>query len=155
LKPILIVVAIAVVAAIAGSVLLFAPSTPVIQSSDFSIEYTRTGGIAGMNEKFVVEADGTASFTSNIRKALKEKLDAAVFDDLKGFISRNIDKVPATAIKATPGAADYFTYTMTVKANGKAYEFSWVDEGVAQTKIPETLNLIQSRVVIVQESLIK
>lgn len=155
MKPILIVVAIAVVAAIAGSVLLFAPSTPVIQSSDFSIEYTRTGGIAGMNEKFVVEADGTASFTSNIRKALKEKLDAAVFDDLKGFISRNIDKVPATAIKATPGAADYFTYTMTVKANGKAYEFSWVDEGVAQTKIPETLNLIQSRVVIVQESLIK
>jgi len=155
LKPILIVVAIAVVAAIAGSVLLFAPSTPVIQSSDFSIEYTRTGGIAGMNEKFVVEADGTASFTSNIRKALKEKLDAAVFDDLKGFISRNIDKVPATAIKATPGAADYFTYTMTVKANGKAYEFSWVDEGVAQTKIPETLSLIQSRVVIVQESLIK
>ena len=155
MKPILIVVAIAVVAAIAGSVLLFAPSTPVIQSSDFSIEYTRTGGIAGMNEKFVVEADGTASFTSNIRKALKEKLDAAVFDDLKGFISRNIDKVPATAIKATPGAADYFTYTMTVKANGKAYEFSWVDEGVAQTKIPETLSLIQSRVVIVQESLIK
>lgn len=155
MKPIPIIIVVIAVAAIAGSILLFTPSTPVIQPSDFRVEYARTGGIAGMNEKFVIEADGTASFTSNIRKPLKEKLDAAVFDDLKGFVSRNIDKVPATAIKATPGAADYFTYTMTVKANGKAYEFSWVDEGVAQTKIPETLNLIQSRVVIVQESLIK
>jgi len=155
LKPILVIAAVAVITAIAGFILLFAPSTPVTQSSEFSIEYTRTGGIAGMNEKFVIETDGTASFTSNIRKPWKEKLDAPVFGDLKGFVSRNIDKVPETMIKPVPGAADYFTYAMAVKANGKSYNFSWVDEGAAQTKIPETLSLIQSRVVIVQESLIK
>ncbi|MBM3898226.1 MAG: hypothetical protein FJ358_06875 [Thaumarchaeota archaeon] len=154
MKPIIIIV-VAVVAAIAGSVLLFLPSTTIIQPSDFRIEYARTGGIAGMDEKFVVEADGGASFTSNIRKQFTTKIDAIVFDDLKGFITRNIDRVPSTSIKAGPGAADYFEYTLTVRVNGKTYEFSWVDEGVAQTKIPEILNLIHSRVVIVQESLIK
>ena len=154
MKPILIV-AVAVVAAIAGSVLLFLPSSTVIQPSEFHLEYARTGGIAGMDEKFVVEADGTASFTSNIRKPFTTKIDSAVYDDLKGFISRNIDRVPATSIKAGPGAADYFEYALTVKVNGKSYEFSWVDEGAAQTKVPEILNLIHSRVVIVQESLVK
>ena len=71
MKPILVIIAVAVIVAISGSILLFAPSTPVIQTSDFRLEYTRTGGIAGMKEKFVLEADGTASFTSNIRKPLK------------------------------------------------------------------------------------
>ena len=155
MKPILIVVAVIVVVTIAGSFLFFTPSTPITQSSDFRLEYSRTGGIAGIDEKLVKEADGTASFTSKIRKPFTTKLDALVFDDLKGLISRNIDKVPSTAIKATPGAADYFEYKVSVKANGKTYEFSWVDEGVAQTKIPGSLNLIQSRIVIVQESFIK
>jgi len=155
MKPILIVVTVIVVAALAGTVLLFTPSTPITQSSDFGLEYSRKGGIAGMDEKLVIMADGAASFTSNRREPFSTKLDAPVFDDLKGLISRNIDKVPSTSIKAMPGAADYFQYTMTVKAIGKVYEFSWVDEGAAQAKIPETLNLIHSRIVIVQESLIK
>jgi hypothetical protein len=155
LKPILIIIAVGVVAAVAGSVLLFMSSATIVQPSDFRVEYTRIGGIAGMDEKFVVEVDGKATFTSNIRKPFNTKIDTAVFDDLKGFISRNIDRVPATSMKAGPGAADYFEYTMSVKTNGKTYEFSWVDEGVAQTKVPEILNLIHSRVVIVQESLVK
>jgi len=155
MRPTLIVVAVIVIAGIAGSILFFTPSTPITQSSDFRLEYSRKGGIAGMDEKLVIEADGAASFTSNRREPYSTKLDTPVFDDLKGLISRNVDKVPSTAIKAVSGAADYFEYTITVKANGKAFEFSWVDEGAAQAKIPETLNLIHSRIVIVQESLIK
>jgi heat shock protein HslJ len=103
------------------------------------IEYSRTGGIAGLDDHLVISADGTATVTRKettrqvqvpdlTMKKLATHLSAADFPSLR-------DSYPATR-----EGADYFTYTLT--HHGKTVVIE--DTGIPAILVPiiNTLNEI-------------
>ncbi len=120
------------------------PSYPGTQTS-FRLEYTKTGGIAGLHENLVIEADGSANFTSR-QLSFRSTVPLVEFSELGDTISRNVDRISPNVIQPRPGSADYFGYSLLVIVGGKSTQIEWVDDWAAATKVPDELKTVQRSV---------
>jgi len=107
------------------------------------LTWQRTGGFIGLNEELVIESDGSASYSSN-RFGDAELVLTEV--ELKGLLSLlenasffTLDRSYA----AKPGAADYFSYSLTVQTTSDAKTVEWVDGWASEKTIPAGLGDVQ------------
>ena len=117
-------------------------SQPTFPSqSSFPLQYTKTGGIAGLHESLMIEADGAVSFTSRL-VSFTSRIGPIEFSELKDIIAENLDKISPKVIHARPNAADYFGYAISVSTGGKRTEIQWVDDWAAADTIPNELKIV-------------
>jgi len=86
------------------------------------IDFERRGGFAGMATTLSINTD---SLPANDAYDIKELVSVANFFDQ-----------PANLTATTPGAADQFTYTLTVKDDGRQHTVETTDMSAPTTLQP-------------------
>jgi len=128
-----------IVAVVAASTFyVYQASTPTREVTGKAIKLTwaRTGGFAGLDENLVIEADGTARYTSNLFGDGVLILDEAEVEDLMETTNFfTTDRV----YTAKPDAADYFIYRLTVQTTSGSKTIEWVDEWASQESLSPDL----------------
>lgn len=123
------------------------PASDTGADPDIIVDYRRTGGIAGLNDRLVIQADGNAvlqqkgqpdtDFTVDQQTMddLEQTLQAAAFDELAGVHE------PARAIP------DAFHYEVVYAANGGRQTVEATDGAVPNDLAPvlDLLNAIISQ----------
>jgi len=113
----------------------------VIRRPSSSITWHRNGGLMGLSEELAVAADGSTSYTSNLFGSAELALTKSEVEyllDKAGFIMEDI------AYTAKPGAADYYTYRLTMRTPSGARTVEWVDEWASEDDLPRDLKELQS-----------
>ena len=122
---------------------------PVVaqQTSDFGFEYTKSGGIAGVNERLSLESHTDVIKFFNDGIIVEKTLSVESIDSIKqaatdaGFFEMNASYPPTDS-----GAADYFSYSLTVNEGAQNHSVSWVDEFASSVPIPDGLEEIVSTI---------
>ncbi len=100
-------------------------------SNNYLFKYERSGGIAGFREELEVY-NGKIVY-KDLRTG--EKIEIKLNEKLKKLVRYFYDeivKLPSISVKAKTGAADFFSYKLTI--NGKNFE--WVDSWAAEKELP-------------------
>jgi hypothetical protein len=111
--------------------------------TSFHFKFTKSGGIAGINNTLIVTEDGSATFTG--ASSFKSKINPVDFSEFKDVL-KNLDQISSRVLQARAGAADYFSYKLTLNSLGKTTEIFWVDEWAVDQTFPERLRIIQSAI---------
>ena len=144
-KLVFILVA-AVAFALVVGVLTYYESPHSVAHGGFRLELTKTGGIAGVNDTFVIRDNGLATLTSKYGVSFNRTVDAVEFAELKHVITRNLDNIHPRTLQAKAGAADYFAYRLVVTNETRTTEISWVDAWAVNGTFPEALKVIHAEV---------
>ena len=115
------------------------------------IEWERTGGFAGANDNLTIGIDNIAHYSSKFHagKTFKVDLKPQQVRELKRIIiGNNFTTINPESYQAKPGAADYFTYELTVAIHKEAgmktsKTVVWVDGWASETPLPDQLITIQ------------
>ena len=136
---------------IAASMLLAGLAVPMLATSaqqapsdDFSFEYAKSGGIAGINERIAFDSNSNIiKYFKNILGASERQLSNASVESLKKAISDNgfFDMQGMYPTKES-GVADYFSHTLTVTMDGRTHSVSWVDDFASSVPLPDGLGKI-------------
>ena len=117
------------------------------------IVWQRSGGIAGFQDRLVINTNGSAYFTSNRLGNATMVLNES---DMKEILF-DIDLITNYGVyKPKSGAADFFSYRLEIYSNQnstitKAAE--WVDAWASEEVLPKDLQQIQSVLMSVSEKL--
>ncbi|MGI0038002.1 MAG: hypothetical protein ACRD99_06565 [Nitrososphaera sp.] len=122
---------------------------PVIaqQPLDFGFEYTKTGGIAGVNQRLTLESQTDVIKFMNDGIVVEKTLSAESIDNIKqavtnaGFFEMDSSYPPKDS-----GAADYFSHSLTVNQGAQNRSVSWVDEFASSVPLPDGLEVIVSTI---------
>ena len=115
------------------------------------IEWKRTGGFAGADDNLTIGIDNIAQYSSKFHsgKTFKVDLTPQQVRELKRIVvGNNFTTINPESYQAKSGAADYFTYGLTVTIHEEAKvkitkTVVWVDEWASQTPLPDQLITIQ------------
>jgi len=115
------------------------------------IEWKRTGGFAGADDNLKIGIDNIAYYSSKFHagETFKVDLTPQQIREIKGIIiENNFTSIDPESYRAKPGAADYFTYELTVTIHEEAgvktaRTVVWVDEWASETPLPSQLIKIQ------------
>src|SRR2546426_485722 len=125
----------AAVVLVSAVIIGFVFVTPQLQSgkgpspgSTFSLQYVRTGGLAGVKDTLLVNNSGLATYNSSFGTSFRVSLAPFEFSHFKQVLSANVGSVQPKTLDAKSGAADYFGYGLTVKFDDQTTQLSWVDE---------------------------
>lgn len=117
-------------------------------SSDLRFEYTKSGGIAGINERITFESAASYSGTNVIRfykdLSVVEKLPSSTdIEAIKRAISDSrFFEMQGNYPPKQSGVADYFSYSLTITLNNQTHSVSWVDDFASSVPVPEGLGTI-------------
>ncbi len=125
-------------AAVAGIALAVHPANPA-----FSLQYTRTGGFAGANDVLTVDDMGRVVYSSHFGQSFNASLTQSELAGLKDVLVANLGAIQTGAIGPKSGAADFFSYDLTVSVGGKQAHLSWVDGWASSEPLPPQLQAIQ------------
>jgi len=114
--------------------------------SPLLLEYTKSGGIAGVQESVTVDSDGKLALNKGKQKQVYQ-LSQQDLSDLKDVIIENgFFELEQTAYEPASNTADFFTYELEVVLGNTTNAVNWVDEWAAKQKIPAELHNIQQAV---------
>ena len=108
---------------------------------ELNLTWIRTGGIAGLNERFRLTLGGKATL-ENLRtgKALSLSLTPsqhwALYDSLR---EHGLGQIMPEEFKARGGTADFFVYDMAAFLDGVEKKLKWVDLWAVQEPYPVSL----------------
>ena len=134
---------------------IIAPMATLAQQqapSEFKFEYVKSGGIAGINERITFESLTSDSKTNVIKffkgtsGAVEKQLSDASVQTIKQAIAdAKFFELHDYPPKST-GAADYFSYSLTVTLDNQTHSVSWVDDFASSTPVPAGLGNIASKI---------
>jgi hypothetical protein len=134
-------------AAMVGSLAM--TSVAAQQPPELSFEYTKSGGIAGVNERITFESQTANDSKSNIIKFFKDGtvaekiLSAESVENIRETISNSgFFEMNNTYPPGVDGAADYFSHSLNVTLDGQNHSVSWVDEFASSSPLPPGLESI-------------
>lgn len=115
------------------------------------VEWKRTGGFAGADDNLTIGIDNIAYYSSKFHggKTFKVDLTPQQIREIKRIIiENNFTTISPESYQARPGAADYFTYELTMTIHKEASvkttkTIVWVDEWASETPLPDQLIAIQ------------
>jgi len=116
------------------------------------IEWKRDGGFGGADDSLKIGIDNIAYYSSKFHaeKMFKVDLTPQQVKELKRIIvGNNFTTIDPESYQARHGAADYFTYELTVTIHKEAgvktsKTVIWVDEWASETPLPDQLITIQN-----------
>ncbi|MEM2094116.1 MAG: hypothetical protein QXI32_02320 [Candidatus Bathyarchaeia archaeon] len=117
------------------------------------LELRRTGGIAGLDELFVVNPDGSGWYMRGQTEHAYFNMSSEQLLQLRALIIGNdLEEVKPEVYGPRQDVADYFSYTLNVTyfSDGKEVgrkTVSWVDEWALKEKPPEKLTYIHDGLV--------
>lgn len=135
-------------AVVAASLLLGAlvPTMVTAQEPDFSFEYTRSGGIAGVNERIMFESQKSFDSRLNVIKffrdgvVIEKTLSEESVETLKHSVRNSgFFELDSYYPPANNGSADYFSHSLTITLEAQNHSVSWVDEFASSVPIPPGL----------------
>jgi len=114
--------------------------------SPLLLEYTKSGGIAGIQESIAIDSDGNLALNKGEQKQVYT-LSQQDLSDLKGIIIENgFFELEQTAYEPKRGTADFFSYELEVALGNSTNAVNWVDDWATEQKIPDELHNIQQAV---------
>ncbi|MDA4113980.1 MAG: hypothetical protein OK474_08035 [Thaumarchaeota archaeon] len=119
----------------------------------FRVEYTKTGGIAGVSDTLVIRDDGSATLTSTHGISFNGTVSAAELSELEHVIATNLDGISPTTLQPRSGAADYFGYRLAVTNGTGTTRIVWVDQWAVNGTFPDGLKVIQGELQKLTENL--
>jgi hypothetical protein len=134
---------VAVVAALLGSAAVI-PAV-IAQQIGFAFEYSKSGGVAGINDRISFESQASDGRTNIIKlfregKVAERTLSAQAVESLMQNISGSgFFDLESSYPANVSGAADYFSYSLTVTAGGRQHSVSWVDQFASSAPVPGVL----------------
>ena len=126
-----------------------APAEQGVASADLLLEYQRSGGFAGFDDRLLVYGDGRASLTRRGVAARDVMLEPATVDALRAAVeSDQFCSLPTTALPTRPGA-DRFTSVVTSYGCGPPHSVTTADGAIppGMGSVLELLDQIVVRVV--------
>ncbi|MBI2648041.1 MAG: hypothetical protein HYW93_00080 [Thaumarchaeota archaeon] len=124
---------------------LQAPQSPVVEPG-FHLEFSKTGGIAGMDSILTIDGNGSAWFRSRYGTSFNATAGSVVLSELRNSIATNLPKISQGAFQAKGGAVDYFTYRLEVREDDSIREVVWVDKWAVEGTFPQELEVLQTTV---------
>lgn len=118
------------------------------------LEYTKSGGIAGMQQSLKIDEFGNLIATSNAMEE-RSKLSQGSITKIKDMLIVNgfFDIFP-TEYDAAPGNADFFSYSLTVTTGDLTKQIIWVDNWAAKDDVPKELLGIQAELANMYDSVV-
>lgn len=115
-------------------------------SHELKLEYTKSGGIAGINEKLAFDSEtGVISFFQSAINTTEEKtLSETKVQELRQTIAGSGFYAFDSVYPPRQGPADYFSYTLNIRMDGRTHSVSWVDDFATAEQVPEGLKNIVS-----------
>lgn len=114
--------------------------------SPLLLEYSKSGGIAGIQESVAIDSDGNLALNKGEQKKAF-KLSQQDISDVKDVIIENsFFELEKTVYEPLPNAADFFSYGLDVELGDSSNTASWVDDWAAKEKIPDELHNIQQAI---------
>lgn len=114
------------------------------RQSQFSLEFNKIGGIAGLNQSLIITEDGYAIFKATPQQIFTTKLSTATLSELKDKLANNLARLSIYQFEARDNSVDYFEYSLNVTMNGETKRVKWVDEWASKNNIPDELKEINS-----------
>ena len=111
--------------------------------SAFSLQFVRTGGIAGANDVLIVDSSGLATYSSRFGPAFNASLSSSEIHELEQVLNTNLGAIQPGVFHSKSGAADFFWYSLDVTVGGKTTHISWMDEWATSEPFPDGLRAIQ------------
>ncbi len=112
-------------------------------STSFGLQFTRTGGLAGANDVLTVSQSGDVSYTSRFSTGFNATLSRDELSTLEDSLVTNLGAIQSSVFSPKEGAADFFSYHLSVAVNGKTTQLSWVDEWASLGAFPTELRNVQ------------
>jgi hypothetical protein len=140
--------AFAVLVLVSAATIALASFVPLAQDESvsnpvFSVQFVRTGGIYGAHDVLLIDGLGDVSYTSAFGPAFNASLSQDELASLEGTVAANIAAIHPTSIHPKGGAADFFSYGLTVTIGDKTTTLSWVDEWASAEPFPAELHVVQ------------
>lgn len=104
-----------------------------------AVEYTRTGGIAGISERWRLFADGRVIDAQGVEYEISEAAMADLLTEIASLGFYDWEVGP----RRLGSCADCFTYTINADHNGRSNQLSFVD---GQADVPEGIWTILDRI---------
>ncbi len=110
------------------------------------IDYSRTGGFIGIDERWRLFADGRVTDAQGVEYEVSEIEIAGLLDEIEalGFYDWEIGP------ERLGSCADCFTYTISAHQDGQSNQLSFVD---AQNGVPEGIWVILDRIQAIVDSI--
>ena len=115
-------------------------------SHELRFEYVKSGGIAGVSEKYafdsktnIITFQGTSIASSE--RQLPDLSVQAIRHAIAGSGFFAMDSIPPKK-----GPADYFTYSLDITAEGATHSVSWVDDFASSQPVPTELKEIVKKI---------
>lgn len=118
------------------------------------LEYTKSGGIAGMMQTLKIDEFGNLFVSSNgveHQSRLSQESITKVKDML---IDRNFFGIFPIVYEPAPGNADFFSYSLTVTMGDVRKQILWVDNWAAKDELPEELLELQAELTAMHDLVI-
>lgn len=140
---VLILVVIVALAVVTGSG-HYPPHTSPQDS--FRLEFSKTGGMAGVNDILTIRGDGSATLVSRYGVSFNATVPIVEFSELKQVVAKNLDNISPRTFQAKAGTADYFGYQLAVTTDAGRTELLWVDQWAVNGTLPDGLSALQGEV---------
>lgn len=114
---------------------------------DLGLLFARTGGIAGFDEKLVLDSEGNATYTDlKTAKAASIILTPAEHWDLHIFLEQQgLMTISPEEFQPRSNVAEFFSYQLNASVAGEGKAIRWVDSWASRQSIPWPLHQIESR----------
>lgn len=119
------------------------PQEPTVEPG-LHLEFSKAGGIAGIDSALTIDGNGTASFRSRHDTSFNATAGGVVLSELRDSVATNLPKISQGAFQAKGGAADYFTYRLSVRVDNSVREIAWVDKWAVEGTFPRELEVLQT-----------
>ncbi len=123
-------------------------------SHELKVEYVKSGGIAGINERLAFDSMKLFDSKTNVITFYQSTLGATGERQLSGAQVQEIRQARAGSgffamdgiYPPSQGPADYFSYTVTITMDGRTHSVSWVDDFATSVPVPEGLRNVVSEI---------
>jgi len=127
------------------------------------IKWKRTGGFPRADDNLIIGIDNIAYYSSEFHagKTFRVDLTPQQVGELKRIImGNNFTNINPESYQAMPGAADYFTYELTVTIREEAgvkttKTVVWVDEWASERPLPNQLIAIQRGIEVLVNQIVE
>ncbi len=127
---------------LATSALYFNQFAP-IEGEIIKLTWNRSGGFVGLNEKLTIKPDGSAIYRSNLFGDGEFDLTESEIEDLQSLLKDVSFFELDDSYDAKMGAADYFSYRLTVQTTSDEKTVEWVDSWATEKTLPRGLEEVQ------------
>jgi hypothetical protein len=111
-----------------------------VSHPSFSLQFVRNGGIAGAHDVLLIDESGRVSYTSRFGPSFNASLSQHDLSSLRETLATGISAIQTTSIHPKGGAADFFSYDLTVTIGNKTTTLSWIDQWASSDPLPAGLH---------------